>query len=229
MNKNLDSTQIPKTLEVGSGSGQATSRLIEISEHLDCIEPGDNFVSILRKKYAPNQNVNIIKTLFEDYKTDNKYNLITFATALHWIFREYAYLRIPMLLKPKGWLLSIWSFPKFAPQVYSVIEETIGHEIPGFYIPGWNKQEINYFENGFNDFVNNRNFANCQKKVYSTSIAITAKDLALLIWSDVNDIHLSNDVRKRLFNSLYEKINHLNINKHYITHDFPVVMGEVVA
>jgi len=70
---------------VGAGTGQATDLFITHGHHLDLLEVSDEQVSFLRQKYAANQNIAVMKKYFEDYESDQQYNLIYSATAFHWI------------------------------------------------------------------------------------------------------------------------------------------------
>ena len=90
-------------LEVGAGSGQATSGLEEWTKHLVCVEPGENFISLLRKKFKNYQNVELVKSTYESFVSKDKFDLIFSGCALHWVPKDIAISRSVGLLRSGGW------------------------------------------------------------------------------------------------------------------------------
>lgn len=223
----LDCAHISKVLEIGSGSGQATSDLIRMADKLDCIEPGDNFAALMRSKFAPFLKVSVIKTFFEEYSSDNHYDLIVSASALHWIPQDIAYTKIKELLRPGGWLLAIWNQSRFSSQIDALIDEIFSDMIPGFRIPRCDQDERDLFDQGFNDFAENRGFINCQHTIYSEPRIINAETLINLIWSYVSPVHLTQEERKQLHFSLCKAVDETGLEKHELTNFFPIAIGQL--
>jgi trans-aconitate methyltransferase len=71
-----------KILEIGCGTGQATKDLVNISRHITCVEPGVNLMAAAKKKYP---GLAFHNSTFEDFESDQSYDLIIAATAWHWI------------------------------------------------------------------------------------------------------------------------------------------------
>ena len=121
-------------LEVGAGTGQATdwfannlpkaiaptvppssnSAAAEPSHHstapyqLNLLEVSDEQVDFLRAKYAAFPDIAVQKAYFEEYQSDQQYDLIYSATAFHWVKSEVGYPRAWELLKPGGTLAVFW-------------------------------------------------------------------------------------------------------------------------
>jgi SAM-dependent methyltransferase len=96
-----------RALEVGSGTGQATSVFAETGISIDCIEPAVSFVEKARQKLKNFSNVNIINSTLEKFETEKTYQLIYGAHSLHWIDKEVRFRKIHSLLKSNGCLVVI--------------------------------------------------------------------------------------------------------------------------
>ncbi|HEV2412756.1 MAG TPA: class I SAM-dependent methyltransferase [Candidatus Saccharimonadales bacterium] len=88
-------------LEIGCGSGQATRSLVDITRHIVCVDPGENLLAVARVKFP---DLTFVNSTFEDYVTDERYNLIISATAWHWVNPKVAYKKAHELLKDDGYL-----------------------------------------------------------------------------------------------------------------------------
>lgn len=96
-------------LEVGAGTGQATDLFAANGHKLDLIEVSSEQTAFLRKKYAENHNVNVMKYYFEDFEPDKQYDLIYSATAFHWIKCENGYPKAWRMLRDGGTMAVFWN------------------------------------------------------------------------------------------------------------------------
>lgn len=96
-------------LEVGAGTGQATSLFVEHGHKLDLLEVSGEQVDFLRRKYAGYPDVNIMQHYFEDYQPDKPYDLIYSATAFHWIKCENGYPKAWRMLREGGTMAVFWN------------------------------------------------------------------------------------------------------------------------
>ena len=95
-------------LEIGAGTGQATSKFIERGYKVHCIEPGHRLAEILLEKFKQNVTVDVIS--FENYDPQNfKTNMILSATAFHWLDKDIKYKKCFELLKDNGFLVLMWN------------------------------------------------------------------------------------------------------------------------
>lgn len=94
-------------LEVGAGTGQATDLFRDIVERLDIVEVGNQQIEFLKLKYN-DKKTSIYQSYFEEYQSENKYDLIFSATAFHWVDAEIGYPKAWNMLKPGGVMAAFW-------------------------------------------------------------------------------------------------------------------------
>lgn len=98
-------------LEIGPGTGQITYPFVEKGYLITCIELGKELADFLKTKLKVYQNVKLINSSFEDWKSEGKtFDLIISAQAFHWIDKQVGYQKVANLLKPSGFLALIWIF-----------------------------------------------------------------------------------------------------------------------
>lgn len=195
------------TLEIGGGSGQATASLLQISERVDCIEPGINFCRLLRKKFASSGRVTICNKKFEEFTPDVKYDLVFSASALHWVEKRAAYPKIHECLRSGGRLMAVWNQPRFSGPVYAAIGASIGRIVPDFYIPRCAQEEVSLFEEGFREFEEQGLFTNCEMKIVCSERVAKKDAMASLIWSYVNLDDVGDP--QSAFCELEERVSHI--------------------
>jgi len=90
-------------LEIGAGTGKATSPFINAGYDVTAVEMGVNMSDFIREKFKENANLNVITATFEDAELqDNKYDLIYAASAFHWVDVEIGCPKVFRLLKTGG-------------------------------------------------------------------------------------------------------------------------------
>lgn len=213
-------------LEVGSGSGQATKALAAFSESLDCVEPGENFVRLLEENYGARPGVSVHHTSYEKYLPIKKYDLIFSGCAFHWISKEVVFGNSRNILKENGWLMAVWNMPRFSDSVYSLMERLIVPFDKNFDIPRGTKEQLDYFDEGFNDFSKNRGFTNCSKKIYEGKRLLSDESLVNLIWSYVNLSELSYENSEDVFQSLLSGVDSLKEDTHEVHNYYPFASGQ---
>lgn len=106
----LDDTK--RALEIGIGTGQATTPFLEAGCEVVAIEPGPRLAAYTRAKFAGRRNLRVVEGDFEGLPDDgNTYDLIYSATAFHWIPQELGLSKAYALLKPGGALALFWNHP----------------------------------------------------------------------------------------------------------------------
>ena len=98
-----------RILEVGAGTGQATDLFVSHGHRLDVLEVSDEQADYLRHKYSKYAGVNVFKHYFEDYSSDEEYDLIYSATAFHWIKCENGYPKAWSMLRKGGTMAVFWN------------------------------------------------------------------------------------------------------------------------
>ncbi|WP_167958235.1 class I SAM-dependent methyltransferase [Anaerosporobacter faecicola] len=102
-----------RILEIGAGTGKATTLFAERGYGVHAIEIGEDMAEILRKKCSPYQLVTVEVCSFEDWINSEKeeYHLIYSAQAFHWIKKEIKYKKCYDLLEKAGYLVLFWYAP----------------------------------------------------------------------------------------------------------------------
>lgn len=91
-------------LEVGSGTGIATTDLINVTKHITCLDPGQDMLEIAKTKFP---DLSFIHSTFEKLTTDKLFNMIVSAMAWHWVDPEVGYKKAASLLTKSGFLVII--------------------------------------------------------------------------------------------------------------------------
>lgn len=111
--------QSVRILEVGSGTGKATSLFAPRGYAIHCIEPGGNLVEVAKRNLHDYPRVTFEITRFEDWQeSPASFDLVMSAQAFHWISAETGYPKAARSLKPGGALALFWNMhPGFQGQV----------------------------------------------------------------------------------------------------------------
>ena len=89
-----------RVLEVGPGTGIAT---LEFARRGDAIELGENLAALARRNLANYPQVHVRVGTFEQAEVDaGAYDLVTAATAWHWVDKGVGYTKAGRTLKPGG-------------------------------------------------------------------------------------------------------------------------------
>lgn len=116
-------------LEIGAGTGQATSLFLDYSPTL--LEVSDEQVSFLRERYS---QLRVDKAYFEDYEPAQQFDLIYSATAFHWVNSEIGYPKAWRMLKDGGTMAVFWhmsSVMHFDHGVFPLLNELKLKYMPG--------------------------------------------------------------------------------------------------
>jgi len=92
-----------KALEIGAGTGKATTPFLKKGYDVTVVEIGENMAEFLREKFKNYKNFNVIVSAFEDAVLDeSNYDLIYAASAFHWVDAEIGCPKVFRLLKNGG-------------------------------------------------------------------------------------------------------------------------------
>ena len=125
-----------KALEIGIGTGQATTPFLKTGCELTAIEIGDNLARRSREKFAGYERFKVLNQDFESVSLDeNSYSLIYSASAFHWIPPEIGMPKVLRLLKAGG--AFAWFSMRPAPEREDIHDELQKvYEEYGRYFPG---------------------------------------------------------------------------------------------
>ncbi len=97
------------SLEVGAGTGKATTAFAARGLDLTCIEPDSRMAAVLRRRIAGRPGVRVVETLFEDWTPDRAYGLLFSGQAWHWIDVDRRNDLAAAALAPGGALAVFWN------------------------------------------------------------------------------------------------------------------------
>jgi len=90
-------------IEIGPGTGKATTPFLNAGFNITGIELGKNMVTFLKRKFGSNKNFFIINEAFENVSlSENYYDLIYAASVFHWIDSKIGCPKVFKLLKNNG-------------------------------------------------------------------------------------------------------------------------------
>ena len=98
-----------KILEIGSGSGKATTQFADYGFEMCCIDPGVKLIEKGRERFQ-GKNIKFIASRFEDFTTTScYYDAIISAQAFHWLPQPTGYEKCASALKDCGYLAPFWN------------------------------------------------------------------------------------------------------------------------
>lgn len=98
-----------RLLEIGAGSGIATTELAKFGCRIVAIEPGVHLAAIARKQTEGSKNVEVLEGTFEDFESSERFDAILAFTAYHWIDEGIKYHKVLDLLDDAGSLVLVWN------------------------------------------------------------------------------------------------------------------------
>ena len=103
-----------RVLEVGAGTGISTLPLAERGYRVVAVELGDDLAAVARKKLSRFRDVDVVVANFEDWELPTEpFDVVTSATAWHWIDPELRYKKAADALRPGG-ALAIFGYHHIA-------------------------------------------------------------------------------------------------------------------
>lgn len=92
-------------LEIGAGTGIATLPFAEQGHQITAIELGASLAAVARKNLAEFKNVEVINANFETWQLpQHKFDLVTSATAIHWIDQNIRWQKSADALRDGGYI-----------------------------------------------------------------------------------------------------------------------------
>jgi len=104
-----DDTATP-VLEVGAGTGKASTLFAAHGIRLTCLEPSPAMASLARRNLTGFNNVDVLQTSFEDWRpTPHSYGLLLAAQSWHWMSPEMRTTKAHQALRPLGTIALFWN------------------------------------------------------------------------------------------------------------------------
>lgn len=97
-------------IEVGAGTGKATSAMARPGLAITCLEPSPRMAGMLEQRDLP--GVSVVVSSFEEWEAPaESADLIFAAQAWHWVDPDTGFAKALRLLRPGGALALIWNIP----------------------------------------------------------------------------------------------------------------------
>lgn len=98
----------PRVVEVGAGTGQATTQMAARGWRVEAVEPGVHLAELARARLAGFDDVTVTTSTFEDaHLPDGEFDVVAAATAWHWVDPVIGYGKAAGLLVPTG-VIALW-------------------------------------------------------------------------------------------------------------------------
>ena len=201
------SNKIENALEIGAGTGQATSHFADLGTNITAIDIGENMVSYLSEKFNNYPNANCICSSFEDYKCDSgKFDLVYSATAFHWLDENTALPKIKNILRNNGTIALFWNHPFVGRKddiVHNEIRKVYDKYRPNDKTPKeFSAEDTEKYVNLLNEF----DFKNVKAKLYNRERRFNADEYIGRLNTYSDHRLLPSDIKTAFLNEIYRVI-----------------------
>jgi len=202
-----------RALEIGAGTGQATTQFAWRGIAVHAVEPGAAMADLIRDKFDGTDMDVTVETA--DLETavlaPDSFDLVFASTSWHWITPGVRWTIVADALKPGGTLASLWNIPHWrrttlCPQLDAVYQQS------GADLTQLGPMATAEVEHGalmaefFNDAPNREAFTDFRGGQLDWSETYTADDYVSLLGTYGDHLTLADDVRERLFAGIGEVI-----------------------
>jgi len=198
-----------KILEIGCGTGQATSGLVNREyKNITCIELGDKLAQLTAEKFKSHTSLKVINTSFEEWDGEGSpFKLAVSGTAFHFIDPQFGYRRVRELLEDSGAIGFFWT-------IHVPMYDEIHNEIRSHYkefAPHLDDSTLQTPEETINErkAITERtgNFKRIEVKEYSQILSYTSSDYISLLNTNSKHRQLSEPDRNNLLNRIKNSID----------------------
>lgn len=171
-----------RALEIGIGTGQATSPFLDSGFNVTALELGDNLSQYVNEKFINYENFNVINSDFMDYPIEkDTFDLVYCATAFHWLPVVEGYRKVKNVLKDNGTIALFWNHP-FVNR-HDDISNIANKKIYDKYRPS-DKEIVEFSKNDYQkhiDELEQLGFRNITSKLYHNQRTLTSEEYISLL------------------------------------------------
>lgn len=223
-------------IEIGAGTGKATTPFLHAGYNVTAIELGPNMASFILNKFKEHIAFSVIEAAFEDpVLEENNFDLIYAATAFHWVDAEIGCPKAFRLLTNDG-TIALFRYNAVAAvgeKVYAEIQDIYERHYYNYYTSSTRpvkksrqdflKPSEIYLSYGFEN-LKDYGYKDISMKFYDGAKTFTADEY--LIWLDTMSDHrsLPESNRKALYEDIRETILR-NGNYHKVDFIYQLYMG----
>jgi len=204
-----------KALEIGAGTGKATTSFLDAGYAVTAVEIGANMAEFLQEQFKCYKNFEVINNSFEKTSLkNNTYDLIYAATAFHWVDAEIGCPKVFSLLKTCGTfaLFRYNTVPADGDALYEEIQNVYKEYFHKPYVRPIKKSKDEYknpseIQRGFRfDNLEKFGFSDVTMKLYNATRTFSADDYISLLDTFSDHRTLCDSDRAALYNGVRETI-----------------------
>jgi SAM-dependent methyltransferase len=218
----LDAAAVPddgRILEVGPGTGKATTLFARRGCHITGLEPGVKMAEIARENCSEFPDVQIETVSFEDWNPNgHRFNLLTAAQSFHWIDLDTGFQKAADVLTEDGAIGLFWNRHNESETSYGIFNDLYKTYVPEL----WNSYAAlggydEWIERWQTNIDSSRCFTPCEISTFNWEQSYTSEEYPQLLGTYSDHIALSDDQRTRLFDAVRDKIDSMggSFVKHY--------------
>lgn len=229
-------TQGQKAIEIGAGTGKATTPFLKAGYEIDAVEIGSNMTDFLRKRFGIYKGFHVVHSSFEDVVLqENSYDLIYAASAFHWVDADVGCPKALRMLKDGG-VIALFRYNALAnegDELYDEIQTVYEKYYDSYYISNTRpvkksradflkKSEI-YRSYRFED-LEEYGFKDIVMKFYDGAKIYNAEEYIILLETMSDHKSLPENNRKALYAGVKDAIIKHG-GKYMVNYIFQLYMG----
>jgi SAM-dependent methyltransferase len=135
-----------RVLEVGCGSGQATSGFVSVGLDVTGVDPGESLIELARSKYVGSAVVRFELASFEEWERNGRqYELVAAAQSWHWVRPDKGFAKAADALTPNGFITVFGHTPAWSASLIDILRPSYARLAPELFGP---PPEAWYLPNG---------------------------------------------------------------------------------
>ena len=199
-----------RLLEIGCGSGIATTAFAGYQCPILCVEPNPDFCEIAKRNCKQFQKVIINQSSFEECPLEvSAFDMVVSASAFHWVQPEVGYPKVADTLRDNGYFVLLWNKePQPTSDVCQLLAESylqMGLSSLGQFETEEKRQQM--LKALVQPAIESRLFKEVDSRQITVDIRYTVEDYLLLLSSYSPYLSLEESRRNNLFEMLRRKIN----------------------
>jgi SAM-dependent methyltransferase len=200
-----------RILEVGAGTGKATTLLAQRGLAVLALEPDPAMAAVARVNCAGYPGVEIVEIDFEGWPVAERFAALVSAAAWHWVAPEVRYVKAHQALVAGGALAAIWSLPDWERcSLRTVLSETYrmaaAHLAPDFPMHP-DSRPTRLAGDWPRETAAGGRFCDPQIQTFAWTREYDSTDYTMLLGTHQDHILLSADRRSRLLAAITETID----------------------
>jgi SAM-dependent methyltransferase len=198
-----------RLLEIGCATGKATRPLLARGFRITCVEPG---AALAARAHALGLDVHNAR--FEDFASDERFDLVFAATSWHWLDPGLRYAKAHALLRDGGHL-AFWGafhalpegFDPFFTEIQAVYDE-IDESHPGEWPPPRAGDDVA-------DILRSGLFGDVSVRRYLWELQYTADEYVALLDTFSGHIEMTDAQRAHLYGEIRRRLGNRKVRRHW--------------